>query len=384
DRLHRGNRVAAGRGNPLLQQTHLVSEVRLVTHRRGHTAQQGGDLRTRLREAEDVVDEQKHVLLLHVAEVLRHGQRGQRDPQTGTRGLVHLPEDEGGVREDAHLLHLQEEVGALTGTLAHPGEHGDTTEVAGDTGDHLLDEHRPADTRTTEEADLTAAHVRGEQVDDLDTGDQHLGLRLELVEGRGRPVDRPVLLDLQFRLRDVLRLTQGVEHVPFDAVAHRNPDRRTGVAHLSAADQAVLRVEADGADQVVSQVLGDFERDGPGLPAEGDFGLQSVVDRRQGADGKLHVDDRADDPGDAAGHRCGCGRPFSSRSHFSYSLPALAAASASAPPTISLISLVISAWRAWLAWRVRVLTSSSALSVAAFIAARRDACWDAADSRRAK
>src|SRR5690606_35743928 len=86
DRLHRGNRVAAGRGNPLLQQTHLVSEVRLVTHRRGHTAQQGGDLRTRLREAEDVVDEQKHVLLLHVAEVLRHGQRGQRDPQTGTRG----------------------------------------------------------------------------------------------------------------------------------------------------------------------------------------------------------------------------------------------------------------------------------------------------------
>jgi hypothetical protein len=50
-----------------------------------------------------------------------------------------------------------------------------------------------------------------------------------------------------------------------------------------------------------------------------------------------------------------------------------------APPTISLISWVISAWRAWLASRVYFLMSSSALSVADFIARWRAASSDAAD-----
>ena len=61
----------------------------------------------------------------------------------------------------------------------------------------------------------------------------------------------------------------------------------------------------------------------------------------------------------------------------------VASASAFAPPTISLISWVISAWRAWLACRVNVLMSSSALSVADFMARRRAACSDAADSSSA-
>ena len=52
----------------------------------------------------------------------------------------------------------------------------------------------------------------------------------------------------------------------------------------------------------------------------------------------------------------------------SHSFPALASASALTPPTISLISWVIPAWRAWLAIRVYFLISSSALSVADFIA----------------
>src|SRR5699024_2995409 len=63
DRLQRGDRVAAGGGDPLLQQTHLVGQVGLVAHRRGHPPEQGGDLRAGLGEPEDVVDEQQHVLL---------------------------------------------------------------------------------------------------------------------------------------------------------------------------------------------------------------------------------------------------------------------------------------------------------------------------------
>ncbi len=193
DRLHRGDRVTTGRGDPLLQRAHLVGEVRLVAHRGRHPAEQRRDLRAGLGEPEDVVDEQQHVLVLHVAEVLRHRQRGQRDAQTGARRLVHLAEDEGGLADDAGLLHLDDQVVALTGALADTGEHRHTAVVLRDAGDHLLDEHGLAHARAAEQADLAALDVRREQVDDLDAGLEHLGLRLELVERRRLAVDAPAL-----------------------------------------------------------------------------------------------------------------------------------------------------------------------------------------------
>src|SRR5699024_2468248 len=90
DRLHRGDRVTTGGGDALLQRAHLVGQRRLVTHGGGHAAEQRGDLLAGLGEAEDVVDEEQHVLLLDVTEVLRHRQRGQGDAQAGARRLVHL------------------------------------------------------------------------------------------------------------------------------------------------------------------------------------------------------------------------------------------------------------------------------------------------------
>src|SRR6185437_2044653 len=78
DGLDRGDRAALGRCDPLLQSAHLGLQRRLVADLRGHAAQQGRDLGARLDEAEDVVDEQQHVLAL-VAEVFGHRQAGQRD-----------------------------------------------------------------------------------------------------------------------------------------------------------------------------------------------------------------------------------------------------------------------------------------------------------------
>ena len=200
DRLQRGDRVTAGRGDALLQLAHLVGQGRLVAHRGGHAAEQGRHLGTGLGEPEDVVDEQQHVLLLHVAEVLRHRQGGQRHAQPRARRLVHLAEDQRGLLDDPGLGHLQEQVVALTGALADTGEHRHAAEVLGDPVDHLLDEHGLADARTAEQADLAALDVRGEQVDDLDAGREDLGLGLELVERRGLTVDPPALGDLQRRL----------------------------------------------------------------------------------------------------------------------------------------------------------------------------------------
>ena len=56
---------------------------------------------------------------------------------------------------------------------------------------------------------------------------------------------------------------------------------------------------------------------------------------------------------------------------------------ASAPPTISMISVVMESWRARFMMRVSVLMSSSALSVAAFMARWRTACSEAAALSRA-
>src|SRR5699024_1645090 len=170
DRLQRGDRVAPGRGDPFLQLTHLIGKVGLVTHRRGHPPQQRGYFLARLGEAEDVVDEQQHVLVLHVPEVLRHRQRRERDAQTGPGWFVHLAEDERGLVEHAGFFHLVDQVVPLPGTLPHPGEHGHTTVVLGHALNHFLDQHGLAHTGTTEETDLPTLYVRGEQVDDLDPG----------------------------------------------------------------------------------------------------------------------------------------------------------------------------------------------------------------------
>ena len=94
-------------------------------------------------------------------------------------------------------VHLGDQVVALTGALADAGEHRHTTVVLGDAGDHLLDQHGLADAGAAEQADLAALDVRRQQVDDLDAGLEHLGLRLELVEGRRLAVDAPALVDLE-------------------------------------------------------------------------------------------------------------------------------------------------------------------------------------------
>ena len=151
-----------------------VSQRRLVADLRRHAAQQRGDLRAGLHEAEDVVDEQQHVLAL-LAEVLRHRQAGQRDAHARAGRLVHLAEDEHRLVDDARLLHLEPEVVALARALAHAAERRQAAVLLGEVVDQLLDEDGLADAGAAEQADLAALGVGREQVDDLDAGLEHLG-----------------------------------------------------------------------------------------------------------------------------------------------------------------------------------------------------------------
>ena len=125
----------------LLQVAHLGGQRGLVAHSGRHTTEQCGHLGTGLREAEDVVHEQQHVLAL-VTEVLGLGQTRQADAQTGSRRLVHLAVDQAGLVDNAGVAHLQVQVGTLAGTLAHAGEHGSAAVLLSQVVDELLDDRR--------------------------------------------------------------------------------------------------------------------------------------------------------------------------------------------------------------------------------------------------
>ena len=79
-----------GRGDAFLQVAHFGGERRLVTDGARRAAQQRGHFGTGLREAENVVHEQQHVLVLLVAEIFGHGERGQRHAETRAGRFVHL------------------------------------------------------------------------------------------------------------------------------------------------------------------------------------------------------------------------------------------------------------------------------------------------------
>ena len=106
-----------------------MDERGLVTDGARDAAEERGHFGAGLREAEDVVDEEEHVLPFVVAEVLGDGERGERDAGAGAGRLVHLAEDERRLGEDGcagvelRLAHLEEEVVALARALADAGEH---------------------------------------------------------------------------------------------------------------------------------------------------------------------------------------------------------------------------------------------------------------------
>ena len=254
DRLDRRHRAGRRRGDPLLELAHLGREGRLVADRARHPAEERRDLGARLDEAEDVVDEEQRVLPL-VAEVLRHRQAGEADPEARTRRLVHLAVDERDLVDHLGLGHLEQQVVPLARPLADAGEDGDAAVLAGDVVDQLLDQDGLADAGTAEEADLAALDVRRDQVDHLDPGLEDLHGRREVAE-RGRiAVDRPALDVVAGGRLVVDRLADHVPDPSERRVADWNRDRLTGVDHLDAAREAVGGVHRDCAHAIVPEVL---------------------------------------------------------------------------------------------------------------------------------
>ena len=229
--------------------------------------------------------------------------------------FLHRVQERVAVLDDARLQHLAHEVVALARALADAGEDRHAVVALGDVVDELLDEHRLADARAAEEADLAATRVGLDQVDDLDAGLQHLDARRQLVVRRRLGVDRAVLGHLRLG-QAVDGLADDVEEAAADGLADGHLDRAAGVGHLvprwrpSVESIEMVRTRFSPRCCCTSSTSG-------GRPVAGD--LERVEDLGHEPDVELAVDDGADDLEDApvvtavgAATPAGCGFPSGS------------------------------------------------------------------------
>ena len=285
DRLHGRDRAALGRGDALLQLAHFVGERRLIADGGGHAAEQGRDLAARLHKAENIVDEQQHVALLLVAEVFGHRKACERHAHTNAGRFVHLAEDERGLVDNAALVHLVPEVVALAAALAHAGEDRIAAVLDGDVVDEFLNEHRFTDARTAEQADLAAARIGLQKVDDLDAGLQDLNARALLVEGGGLSVDAAARLRAADRRAAVDGIAKDVEKPSERRLADGHAKAAAFARDGHAAAEALAAGEHDAAHRFGAQMLLHLHHKALAVQLDG----QRLADARQLAVREAHV-----------------------------------------------------------------------------------------------
>ena len=129
--------------------------------------------------------------------------------------------------------------------------------LGGNVADELLNQYGLADTCTAEQANLTAAGVGCQQVDDLNTGLQNLYNRALLGKRRRIAMNRPGFRALD-RFSVVNRVTQHVEHTAEHFLADRNFDRLAGRDDFHTATQTLTGREHDAAHGVAADMLCDL------------------------------------------------------------------------------------------------------------------------------
>ena len=232
--LYRGDRALFRRGDSLLERTHFGGKGRLITDGGGHSAKKGGNLRACLGETENIIDEQKNVLSLSVAEIFRHCQTAESDAHSRSGRLVHLTVDKCGLGKNAGFLHFVIKVVALACTLADTCEYRDAAVLLGNVVDQLHDQDGFTNARTAEQTDLAALGIRSDQVDDLDSCLENLRGTFLLVIFRGLSVNFPALSTLD-GLSVVDGLAEKVENTSegLGTYGHRDALARINCLHAA-------------------------------------------------------------------------------------------------------------------------------------------------------
>ena len=312
------------RGDPLLETGHFLGEGRLVTHGGRRPAEQRGHFGSGLGETEDVIDEEQHVLVVLVAEMLGHGEGGERDAETGARRLVHLTVAKRNLRafredrvaavvefrmalfvllggDNAGLDHFPVKVVAFTGPLTDTGEDGETPVCFRDVVDELHDDDGLADAGTTEHAAFATLEQRADEVDDFDTRGENFGVSGLLGQRGSGTVDRRAEIRIGDRHVFVHEVAGDVEDPAENLLSNRNRDRLAEVGEGHAALETVRGGHGDRTHPTVAQMLLHFEHELGIHAVEDVLDLQRVVNFRQlGCLGEVGVDDGADDLDDSS------------------------------------------------------------------------------------
>ena len=224
DRLNRGDGSTRDRGDAFLKLGDLAGKSGLIADARRQTAKQPGDLAARLNQAIDVINQQEHVLMRLVAEVLGDGERRQPGAPASAGRLVHLSEHEGRAREHARLFEFEEQFVPLARALANSRKDGDSGMPLDRGADQLRDEYCLAHPGAAEHGGLAALHQRGQEVDDLDAGMKNFEAGLKPIDGGRRRMDRAELRIGRKRRPAVGGLSDGVEKPAKHCLADRHAD----------------------------------------------------------------------------------------------------------------------------------------------------------------
>ncbi len=264
NRLNTGYGTARGRCNSFLQFTHFGSQGWLITDGRGHTTQKRRYFRTRLSEAENIINEEQCVRTGLIAEMFGHGECRQRNAKSRARWFVHLAEHHNGLIDDPlagvtnlRFLHFKPKVITFACALTNAREAGIAAVKTCESGDKLLNNNGLAYTGTAEQAGLTATNQRTKQVDDLDAGFEQLGLGGQIRHFRWSMVNGFAGGGCN-RTQGVDWFPHQIEHATQCGLTNRNRNRLAGVSDGRTALQAVGGAQRDGAKPSAAQMLRDF------------------------------------------------------------------------------------------------------------------------------
>ncbi len=197
--------------------------------------------------------------------------------------------------EHARFLHFEPQIVAFARSLADARKHRHAAMFQSDVVDQLHDDDGLADARAAEQADLSAAQIRLQQIDHLDAGLEHLQLGGLLVKGRRRRDEWTISAACLDGTHVVHRLADDVHHAAQRLVAHRNFDAMAQAYRLHPAHHAVGGLQCDGAHAAFADVLRHFRHHVDRHRGSEAFArdVHGGVDHRNLVFGKLNVDGRS-------------------------------------------------------------------------------------------
>ena len=204
----------------------FARQRRLVADARGQAPEQAGDFSAGLHEAEDIVHQQQHVLMLLVAEIFGDGHRRQRRAPARAGRLVHLAIDQNRALQHAGFAHFGPEFVAFARAFADAGENGNAAIFLDHGVDQLHHQHGLADAGAAKHRRLAALRERRQQVDHFDAGLENLRRGRLVLQARRRIVDRPARRHRPARRAAIV--PDIAEHVEQPAEHSARPPGRTG------------------------------------------------------------------------------------------------------------------------------------------------------------